>query len=704
MAQRRTAPTTDPSDPSVLFLQMSAVSVSVVLVVSVAWLYSYATETPNASKRTVERRQKLCVKPFKGSKSDAFYPPGLYNLGNTCFMNSVVQALASLPSTVTYLKDRCTVYYSPNVPMPADGSEKKPLYVTEAMLDLALALNEMGTSRRTLKPGNLMQALEAVKKSNRKLLCYEQQDAHELLALVSGHLTDEELPRPPTTVSLFDLASIQDSNRSQIVPAESASLISSSSNEHSIHPHHLKNPLTGLMAGIMTCTRCGYKSAINCAVFNNISLAVPAVAQVSIEQLLQTYITPEPIHDYVCDKCSLFATARTIESKAIQIKLEIEALKQGSLASNVSSPVPVAHSPTSTDPASTSSSKKKKKKKKPSVVESTMEAEIKPTTPVPVDSAQMRQLVATAAQLEQDRQLVLEAAKFNVEAKLPKHIKLTKSVSPLTTKQIVIATPPRSLCFHMQRSVFLPSGHSYKNNSRVLFGEFLDISKFCLNSSSTDGRPNGAGTGWADLMMANANHVAGSLQQVNDEDEEAVDEMGGPPPLSVVEEPSEHKKGGLVGGSDRFGTSYSSVLANLASQSGSGGAAASYSGVEGSPYPYLYRLHAVVIHYGSHDSGHFVTYRRCPHPLSKEFMAMGLSGDDDDGPEKSESKVRRRRAKVSKKEEAAEDGSGADVPARWFRISDERVDLVRNVHEEVYVHASQHAYMLFYERVGGKVE
>ncbi|KAJ3062616.1 hypothetical protein HK102_008712, partial [Quaeritorhiza haematococci] len=51
------------------------------------------------------------------------------------------------------------------------------------------------------------------------------------------------------------------------------------------------------------------------------------------------------------------------------------------------------------------------------------------------------------------------------------------------------------------------------------------------------------------------------------------------------------------------------------------------------PYPYLYRLQAVVIHYGSHDSGHFVTFRRVPvepRPAVSEYLGkLGLVEDEE---------------------------------------------------------------------------
>ncbi|KAI8615257.1 hypothetical protein BC830DRAFT_312292 [Chytriomyces sp. MP71] len=648
-----------------------------------------ATSEKDARRMSTTLRKHLEVK--RGEErvairaGEAFFPPGLNNLGNTCFLNSTVQALVALPSMVIYLRERVTAYYA-DVTTEQDDSvsdlvEKKPLHVTEAMLDLAVSLNAFHKKRAVIRPGFLLTALETVKKSNHRLLCYEQQDAHELLQLVSGNLTDEELPLPASTRSLFDLATLASpasapSAHSHILTGPRGTLL-----EDSLVPATpLKNPLTGLMANIMTCTRCGYRSAMNCAIFSNISLAVPAVAQVTIEQLLQSYISPEPIHDYKCDKCTLIATARTLQDALEEVQEEAEAvrLKASATKEVIKSPSPLGK-------------KSKKGRKKgdnspaatpvptPSVMEDKAESSNEATLVNEADAAKMEQLLSRLAQLERDHNLVLNASKFNVEAKLPPQITLTRTVSPLTTKQIVLAAPPQALCLHMQRSIFLPSGHSYKSTCRVVFGEVLSLAPFCLNSNETPLNlatgGDTAGVGWADLIRAAREGAAapGSVLQE-----------------SPVLRPRQRQGGGVVGGAaggyvDLPPTSgYSGLLA------GAAGAKAYCGATEATEY--LYRLRAVVIHYGGHDSGHFVTYRRCPHPASLEFQEFGMGG----GPVVEEAEGK---GKGGRRRKAAAAGVG---DARWFRISDERVDPVVDVSGEVFGHACQHAYMLFYERERSK--
>jgi ubiquitin C-terminal hydrolase len=76
---------------------------------------------------------------------------------------------------------------------------------------------------------------------------------------------------------------------------------------------------------------------------------------------------------------------------------------------------------------------------------------------------------------------------------------------------------------------------------------------------------------------------------------------------------------------------------------------------------YLYKLNAVVLHYGSHDSGHFVTYRRFPRDQNTT------------------------KGKIPKAE-------------KWYAISDDHVRRIWDVQGEVFGYAAQFVYLLFYER------
>ncbi|KAJ3099574.1 hypothetical protein HDU96_010674 [Phlyctochytrium bullatum] len=719
---------------------------------------------------------------------DAFWPPGLANLGNTCFMNSVLQAMVALPALHAYVRDRCYFYYSPLVPVPLsdDTSEKPPLRVTEAMLDLCVALNDTRRTRRTLKPHGLIAALAAAKPGNRRLMCYEQQDAHELLQLITSTLTEEEVPGVPAAWSVLDLrvvraeapdgrVALMGKRRGEGEGGRREGVTVVRAGGVGVRPFRAgvgRNPFTGLLHNTMTCTQCGYTSSVRHDTFDNISLPVPVKSQVTIEDLLHAYVLPESIHEYVCDKCSYVATARKLDAEVARARKELEVLRQ--------------------------------------VLKTGAGAKVAGKV---LDVEGVREEVGRREREVERREEVLKEvvfkARFDVEAKLPEGVPKQKVVSPLSRKQVLIAAPPTCLCLHMQRSVYLPSGHVMKNNCRVLFGELLDIAPFCTYGTAAG--PGGLGLVDRVLQMQmEAKTAAASVGQNGTDDSsdappplEETDDVqeaqsaAAPPKPAAAPKPTPAKKkkkktGGVVGGSPSATVPRPPLVSSDSSCAGDSGGEtttvaadndsdpddavqldevsgvapavrrlrslqdlqsertllenlkdATGTGVQ--RFPYLYRLHAVVLHYGSHDSGHFVTYRRVPHPASREAEAFTLrspmegvlgvppppapaaeseatpsqedtdataglrkrrktSGKEDgDAAEELKPKAppqtaaAKRRAKAKKKGlSGGFDGGNRD--ARWFRISDDRVDLVQDL-EEVYGHGAVYVYMLFYERV-----
>ncbi|KAJ3408497.1 hypothetical protein HDV05_004956 [Chytridiales sp. JEL 0842] len=852
---------------------------------------------------------------------------------------------SSIAMTELMPKQRKTSFV---VPAPADGSDKIPLLVTEAMLDLAVALNDTQSFRRVLRPSHLMSALAASNNNNRRLMCYDQQDAHELLQLVSSSLTNEESPAIPHIPTLFDIHSLNSETRPKARVKKAPSVVSLGVPLNFKLPKQLRNPLTGLVANTMSCVQCGYTSAVRHDTFDNISLPVPTVPQVTVEGLLQSYVTPEPIHEYICDKCSLVGTLRKLEQDIERRKRDIDVLKVHRKKLGAKS-----------NSAGGASEGKKK----------VLLKELNGVTLDDVDK-QLRLLLAGLVQMEKDRVYVAESVKFNVEAKLPETVKKVKVVSPLSKKQILIASSPQCLCLHMQRSVYTPTGHVLKNNCRVLFDEYLDIGPFCSNASwyqrdgggfmmdalkggerggglsgpspamidmlnrmrlqreaaagiqrpaasmnssifeDNDGRSadkgvddvldappsleeveipedfrletHGAssssrtnissedddeiggttarvGSSWVNGPSSSTSMIGGedseaeSLEDIStlagevdeakyagnsgggkvdamltDSDEEK-SELPRAPPVKVIESNEEKsaqrlskastpskkkkKKGGQATTSESTLTNQTPSSEPAATKIQSSKPLKTATPTEfqpttstplppsktvelptftpkplsppttPSPYPYLYRLQAVVLHYGSHDSGHFVTYRRVPHPLSVEASELTVDkpgyldedDEDEDGILAEDGKtsddmgvptppgpagVRRRKnarihsdAESSSRDDTDATGdmsSSSEIPShsqtissrlgafktktptltaaalkkkrkrkkaagdvgsgiggfvgggnhkdRWFRISDERVDLVKDIESEVYGHGAAFVYMLFYER------
>ncbi|MCJ1433262.1 hypothetical protein MMC27_002621 [Xylographa pallens] len=162
------------------------------------------------------------------------------------------------------------------------------------------------------------------------------------------------------------------------------------------------------------------------------------------------------------------------------------------------------------------------------------------------------------------------------------------------SKQAVIARLPRALTIHVNRSVFNErTGVLSKNQASVQFPKLLDLTPWCLGNSNLSGRTDTTVETW------NTDPSSSMLSDTFNDEADAP------------------------------------------------------SGVNGN----LFILRAVITHYGRHENGHYICYRRDPRDIS-------LVDDDEEG-------------------------------NRWWRLSDEEVS---EVSEEVVLDQGG-VFMLFYERL-----
>ncbi|KAG0047370.1 hypothetical protein BGZ83_007555 [Gryganskiella cystojenkinii] len=145
------------------------------------------------------------------------YIVGLVNVGNTCFVNSVLQALASLPSLRSYLEARKEL-----------GHEQDSITLT--LGETVEMLNAVQGRRGTRRLDRILKSLKA-KASH--VLTSQQQDAQELFQIISTHLSEErEKLDHIGAPSLFDIRMTLDDIPGSIspppVPMSSSSLISTS--------------------------------------------------------------------------------------------------------------------------------------------------------------------------------------------------------------------------------------------------------------------------------------------------------------------------------------------------------------------------------------------------------------------------------------------------------------------------------------------
>ncbi|KAF8948653.1 hypothetical protein BGZ47_003587 [Haplosporangium gracile] len=501
--------------------------------------------------------------PKTAAASSLHYVHGLVNTGNSCFLNSVLQALSALSVLSPYLES--LLDRSEDLQLEEDD-----LQVTEALLDTMEALQKPLASHKAFRPRAIVQALESSRAKDSKASGYhsnimnrEQQDAQELFQIISSALSSEEttIQKLQSTRPLLDLEFLK-----KLIGMESTNL------DHQVKKME-SNPMIGMLASRLSCMQCGYTEAVRHFTFDNLSLSLPSAHSCNIEDCLQQYITLESLNDVVCRKCSLIATLDRVSNELKQINAPVGAQTNISRSSRRRNRGRNTGIDIDGDDLSDNSNAFFSE----SEIESDDEASSQYTSEFEElnrrrasnQTLTKAEKASKKSKLLQQRKVLEAAVKSDVEKAIP-DIKLSKVVSRHCTKQVMLAKPPSVLCLHFIRSQYSNYGTVSKNSCHVRFPEYLDLSPFCTTG----------------VLLTQPNL-----------------------PMSISEQDLKRM------GYDRSGPSSSSSPA------------LGKKDLEPARKKVLYKLQSIVVHYGGHSYGHFIAYRRKPESIVSKVGPVGLGLD-----------------------------------------------------------------------------
>ncbi|KAG8948616.1 hypothetical protein FRC03_000671 [Tulasnella sp. 419] len=294
-------------DPFSLVLALLAVVVAIILLDRVmlsnvlAWFHGgssqYQDDRPSKRKSSIirtraQQAEKHDIPLSKPRIDDGVYR-GLVNISGTyCFMNSTLQALASLS------------YLHPHIQAIHKKAElwDVPTPVVDNLLELLDQLNTPLKSSSALRPVPMIEALSGPNEHGTRSRLFssrEHQDAQELFQLLSSLIQEE--------ASAVDSESLKDAG---LATFDSVLAPNSVGKREAA-----KGVFEGFTANRRSCVECGYTEAVMHFSFDNLTLPVPRASSCTIEECLAAYTTMEFLNDCICRKCSMLATVRKLKAE-----------------------------------------------------------------------------------------------------------------------------------------------------------------------------------------------------------------------------------------------------------------------------------------------------------------------------------------------------------------------------------------------------
>ncbi|KAA1113461.1 hypothetical protein PGT21_032032 [Puccinia graminis f. sp. tritici] len=247
-----------------------------------------------SSPSILRRSNQLNPHPLSHEDSSKVYYPGLINSSsNSCFINAVLQSLASMPHIIQYL-DLIQSYGLPSTPL------------ANALGGMLLALNTPRDHPVVLKTFSVAQALLDHPNARRSMLFNsEQQDAQEFLVTMIDALEAEA--KLLADQLLLEYQSTQSNGLER--------------DQFWIQAREIcRSPFRALMAHRIACGTCGFTSVIRHSFADHFSLNVPPKTTCRLESCLQEYTKLEVLDDYICRKCSLIKTCDKLNLQLDEIQ------------------------------------------------------------------------------------------------------------------------------------------------------------------------------------------------------------------------------------------------------------------------------------------------------------------------------------------------------------------------------------------------
>lgn len=216
----------------------------------------------------------ICKRRKKG------LPPGLFNEGNTCFANCILQALASCSTFLNWTSE------------VLEHKNATRLTVFPSVCCLLKVLTNKAGNEDYYSACDVMNSLSA----HGWVISTEQQDAYEFYQILQATM-EEEVEKV--------LNSSQASCSFRESESKTTILNRVSRNLPQLLNHKLSSPFKGSFANKMTCITCGYQPPVKFETFESLILSLQNVSSFgsTLKHCLNEWIKAELVRDVECSKC-----------------------------------------------------------------------------------------------------------------------------------------------------------------------------------------------------------------------------------------------------------------------------------------------------------------------------------------------------------------------------------------------------------------